>query len=77
MCDIRSLVSQVTKSIAARTANHLKDYGAALEKVRILDAAGELTELQILKFIADRKFELAVARLLFWPRSTSPKLNRQ
>lgn len=59
--DIRSVVSQVTKSIAARTANHLKDYGAALEKVRILDAAGELTELQILRFIADRKCELAVA----------------
>ena len=29
--------------------------------MRILDAAGELTELQILRFIADRKFELAVA----------------
>jgi uncharacterized protein (DUF2336 family) len=61
--DIRTIVSEVTRAIAARAAGESREYNEALNRVGALKAAGELGDYEILRFAADQKYEFVVAAI--------------
>jgi uncharacterized protein (DUF2336 family) len=59
--EIQSVVTLVTHRIALQAAKESRSYGEALRQVHSLKVAGQLRDLQIIKFCKDSNFEYVVA----------------
>jgi uncharacterized protein (DUF2336 family) len=59
--EIQSVVTLVTHRIALQTAKQSRSYDDALRDVHSLRIAGQLRDLQIIKFCKDKNFECVVA----------------
>jgi uncharacterized protein (DUF2336 family) len=61
--EIQSVVTRVTQNIAQQTSKQSRSYGEAMREVHSLKLAGQLRDLQIIKFCKDGNFESVVAAL--------------